>query len=72
MAVVMINSNYNTGICTFGYDDWAVDGDKLPKIGIAGKDSLSTVKSCSQNSIAIGTDCTMKILKGNTNEWIDD
>lgn len=71
MAVVLLDSNYNTGYYEFGYDDWGEDGDKLPRIGVAGKDVLSTIKSCSQNSMAIGTDGTMKILKGSTNEWID-
>jgi len=71
MAVWLINGNYTTGIYTFSYDDWAEDGDKLPRIGVAGKDVLSTIKSCSQNSYAIGTDGTMKVLKGSTNEWID-
>lgn len=71
MAVVVINENYTTKIYTFGYDNWNSDGDKLPRIGIRGKDNLNTIKSCSQNSIAIGTDGSKKILKGSTNEWVD-
>lgn len=71
MAVVLLDSNYTTGYYEFGYDSWSEDGDKLPRIGVSGKDNLSTIKSCSQNSMAIGTDGTMKILKGSTNEWID-
>ena len=71
MAVTMLDNNYKTGYYEFGYDDWTIDGDKLPRIGIAGKDNLATIKGCSQNSIAIGTDGTIKILKGSTNEWID-
>ena len=71
MAVILINSNYTSGVMTFGFDDWSIDGEKLPRIGVAGKDNLNTIKGCSMNSMAIGTDGTMKILKGSTNEWID-
>ena len=71
MAVVKLDENFNTRVYKFGYDDWSVDGDKLPRIGIAGKDNLITIKGCSQNSVAIGTDGTMKILKGETNEWVN-
>ena len=71
MAVVKLDENFNTRVYKFGYDDWAIDGDKLPRIGVKGKDDLATIGSCNQNSIAIGTDGTMKILKGETNEWVD-
>lgn len=71
MAVTLINYNYTTGTGTFGYDNWEEDGDKLPRIGIKGKDKLNTISGCNQNSMAIGTDGTLKILKGSTNEWID-
>ena len=54
----------------FSYDTES-DVDKLPRINVAGKDNLVTVKSCSQGSIAIGTDGSMKILSGDLNEWID-
>ena len=69
MAVVMLEHNYSTGYSEFSYDDDS-DIDKLPRINVAGKDNLATVKGCCQGSIAIGTDGTMKILKG-TNEWVD-
>ena len=71
MAVSLKNIDYTSGCATFFYDDWATDGDKLPRIGISGKDNLNTVKGCSQGSFAIGTDGSIKILQGETNEWID-
>ena len=71
MAVALMTMNYETNIASFSFDDWAIDGDKLPRIGIAGKDVLSTVGSCAQGSFAIGTDGSIKVLKGDTNEWID-
>lgn len=70
MAVCLTNRNYNTNYCEFSYDDWALDCDSIPTLDSAGKDSLSTIRSCCQGSIAIGTDGTMKILTGN-NEWVD-
>ena len=54
MAVALMTMNYETNIASFSFDDWAIDGDKLPRIGIAGKDALSTVGSCAQGSFAIG------------------
>ena len=71
MAVDIKDKNYTTGYSEFFYDDWSIDGDKLPRIGIAGKDNLHTISGCSQGSIAMGTDGTMKILNGDLNEWID-
>lgn len=71
MAVALMTMNYETNIASFSFDNWAIDGDKLPRIGIAGKDALSTVGSCAQGSFAIGTDGSIKVLKGDTNEWID-
>ena len=70
MAVSVKNIDYTSGCATFFYDDWATDGDKLPRIDIAGKDALSTVGGCAQGSFAIGTDGSIKVLKGD-NEWID-
>ena len=70
MAVTMLEHNYTTGYSEFSYDSES-DVDKLPRINIAGKDNLATVKSCCQGSIAIGTDGGMKILNGDLNEWID-
>ena len=70
MAVVMLKHDYTTGYSEFSCDTES-DIDKLPRINVAGKDNLVTVKSCSQGSIAIGTDGSMKILSGDLNEWID-
>ena len=39
-------------------------------LGIVSKGILSTIRSCCQGSLAIGTNGTMYILKGDTNEWI--
>ena len=74
MAVSLKNIDYTSGCATFFYDDWATDGDKLPRIGIAGKDNLNTVKGCSQGSFAIGTDGASGLgylisLNGNTFIW---
>lgn len=70
MAVSLLDRNYNTNYCEFSYDDWDEDGDSLPTLTTAGKGVLSTIKSASQGSMAVGTDGTMKILTG-SNEWID-
>ena len=46
------------------------DKDSIPTMNTAGKGILSTIRSCCQGSLAIGTNGTMYILKGDTNEWI--
>lgn len=71
MAVTLLDKNYNTNYCEFSYDNWENDKTSIPTMNSAGKGVLSTVKSCCQGSMAIGTDGTMKILNGDTNEWID-
>lgn len=70
MAVSLLDKNYNTNYCEFSYDDWDLDKDSIPTLNSGGKEILSTIRSCCQGSIAIGTNGTMKILTGN-NEWID-
>ena len=45
MVVVMLEHNYTTGYSEFSYDTES-DVDKLPRINVAGKDNLATVKSC--------------------------
>lgn len=70
MAVTLLDKNYNTNYCEFSYDNWDLDRDSIPTLNSAGKGTLSTIRSCCQGSVAIGTDGTMKILTGN-NEWID-
>ena len=71
MAVALIDRNYETGYCEFSYDDWNTDKDSIPTMNTPGKDVLSTIKSCSQGSMAIGTDGTTKTLRGEDNQWID-
>lgn len=69
MAVCLISKDYSTNYCVFSYDNWSVDGDMLPNLNTAGKGVLNTVKSCSQGSLAKGTDGTSRILTGG-NLWI--
>lgn len=71
MAVSLIDKNYNTNYYEFSYDYWESDKNALPTLNTPGKGVLSTIKSCCQGSIAIGTDGTMKILRGEDNQWID-
>ena len=71
MAVALLNRNFNTNYCEFSYDNWDNDKDSIPTMNSAGKGVLSTIRSCCQGSLAIGTDGTMKILNGDNNEWID-
>ncbi len=70
MAVSLLDRNYQTNYCEFSYDDWNLDKDSIPTLNSPGKGNLSTIRSCCQGSIAIGTDGTMKNLTG-SNEWID-
>ena len=70
MSVSLLDRNYQTNYCEFSYDDWDKDKDSIPTMNTAGKGVLSTIRSCCQGSLAIGTDGTMKTLQGDTNEWI--
>ena len=70
MAVGLLDKNYNTNYCEFSFDDWDLDKDSIPNHNTAGKCVLSTIRSCSQGSFAIGTNGQIKTLTGN-NEWID-
>ncbi len=70
MAVSLLDRNYQTNYCEFSYDDWNSDKDSIPTLNSAGKETLSTIGSCCQGSIAIGTDGSLKILTG-SNQWID-
>ena len=56
-------------MCIFSYDTWNEDKDKLPTLNSAGKDLLSTIRSCAQGSIARGTNGKDYILTGD-NTWI--
>lgn len=71
MAVSLIEKNYSTNYCKFSYDNWENDKDSIPTMNTRGKGILSTIYSCSQGSLAIGTDGTNKILNGDSNKWID-
>ena len=71
MAVGLIKKNDKTNYCQFSYDDWDEDKDSIPTMNSPGKDILSTIRSCCQGSIAVGTDGTIKILRGKDNQWID-
>ena len=68
-AVSLINKINSTNVCIFSFDTWSEDKDKLPTMNSAGKDSLSTIRSCAQGSIAKGTNGKDYILTGN-NTWI--
>lgn len=70
MSVALINRNYDTNYCEFSYDNWDLDKESIPKLNTPGKGVLSTIRSCSQGSLCIGTDSSMKILTG-ANEWIE-
>lgn len=69
MAVSLLTKNPNTKYCKFSYDNWEKDKDSLPTLNTKGKYILSTIYSCSQGSLAIGTDGTNHILTGD-NKWI--
>ena len=64
MAVALLDRNFNTNYCEFSYDDWESDKDFIPTLDTPGKGVLSNIHSCIQGSMAIGTDGTIKILKG--------
>lgn len=70
MSVSLLDKNYNTNYCEFSYDNWNVDKDSIPTKDTPGKGVLSTIHSCCQGSIAIGTDGTLKMLNGD-NKWVD-
>lgn len=69
--VSLLERNKETNYCEFSYDDWERDKDSLPTLNTPGKYKLSSVHSCSQGSMAIGTDGGLKTLNGDLNEWID-
>lgn len=71
MAVSLLSKDYATNYCKFSYDNWNEDKDSLPTLNTAGKDILSTIRSCCQGSLAFGTDGSKKVLCGNRNEWIN-
>ena len=66
--VGLIDMNYQTRFCKFSIDS-SSDLDALPKLKSPGKDSLSTIKSCAQGSLAYATNGKTYILSG-VNEWV--
>lgn len=68
--VTLVKRGYATGHCEFAIDS-EEDLKKLPRIGKKGQDSLSTLDTCSQGSLAVGTNGKIYILKGDTNEWVE-
>lgn len=70
MSVALLDRNFSTNYCEFSYDDWEKDKNSIPTLNTAGKGKLSNIRSCSQGSLAIGTDGSMKVLTG-SNEWKD-
>lgn len=68
--VNILNKNYQTGVTCFVCDK-AEELDKLPKIGVRGKDNLISVDSCAMGSTVVITETSDRyILNGNTNKWI--
>lgn len=69
MACVLLKMDSNTRFAVFSIDNES-DLENLPKIGASGKGdgNVSTIKSVSQGSKAIGTNGTNYILTGK-NEW---
>lgn len=66
--VSLIDMNYQTRFCKFSIDS-SSDLNSLPTRESPGKDSLSTIRSCSQGSLAYATNGKTYILSGN-NEWV--
>ncbi len=68
MSVCLLHKDYSTNFCRFAFD--AVDElSKLPNMTTRGKEGLYNVLSCSQGSLAIGTNGEDYILTGE-NQWI--
>lgn len=68
MSVCLLQKDYSTNFCRFAFD--TVDElSKLPTMTSRGKEGLYNVLSCSQASLAIGTNGEDYILTGN-NQWI--
>lgn len=67
--VSLINMNEKTRLCKFSIDS-ANDLSSLPTKTTQGKDMLSTIKNCTQGSMAYSTDGKQYILSGETNEWV--
>ena len=68
MSVCLLSKDYQTNYCCFSFDSWSEDGSKLPNMTTRGKEGLANVLSCSQGSLAYGTDGTTYVLTGQ-NIW---
>ena len=66
--VGLIDMNYQTRFCKFSID-LSSDLSNLPTMETAGKDKLSTIKSCAQGSRAYATNGKTYVLSGE-NEWV--
>ena len=68
MSVCLLQKDYSTNFCRFAFD--TVDElSKLPTMTSRGKEGLCNVLSCSQASLAIGTNGENYILTGQ-NQWV--
>lgn len=68
MACRLLKMDYNTGFAVFTIDKES-DLDNLPKIGVAGKEGVSEIKSACEGSKAISTDGGRYVLVGDSNTW---
>ena len=69
MSVCLLQKDYSTNFCRFAFD--TVDElSKLPTMTSRGKEGLYIVLSCSQASLAIGTNGENYILTGQ-NKWVE-
>ena len=66
--VGLIKMDYQTRFCRFSIDS-SSDLSSLPTLESAGKEKLSTIKSCAQGSLAYATNGKTYILSGE-NEWV--
>ena len=69
MSVWLLSKDNTTDFCRFTFDVWETDKECLPTLNSAGKGVLSTIKSTSMGSLAIGTNGDDYILSGN-NQWV--
>lgn len=66
--VALLKKDYNTNFCVFSIDTES-DLNSLPTKSSPGKDILSTIRSCTQGSIAQSANGKTYRLNGNTNKW---
>ncbi|MCI8770197.1 MAG: hypothetical protein HFH73_03465 [Lachnospiraceae bacterium] len=66
--VSLIDINYQTRFCKFSIDFYS-DLEFLPNMTSPGKNSLNTIKNCTQGSLAYASNGNTYILSGE-NKWI--